>query len=177
MKNLTNVLEGILTSIDKDVDDGVAVEQIYTYFKRPHDFEWSDFLYTVEKWATAFGPVRGTYHNKKLCGNQPVVFMGKVESVPDDKFRFRISKGDYMVAIFCCEDGGARIYAEAPNGMTQMKTVPAWNGLTIMDEVSDGKKWLLLATAPYFDRHYKFHFDDCDEWNLPKPMAKKIAKL
>lgn len=177
MKNLTNVLEGILTSIDKDVDDGVAVEQIYTYLKRPHDFEWSEFLYTVEKWATAFGPIGGLYHNKKLCGNQPVVFMGKVDSVPDDHFKLKVVKGDYVVAIFCGEDQGALLYAEASNGMTQVKKIPAWSSLTISDEVSSGKEWTLLADMPYFDHYYRFLSKDCDEWNLPKASAKKIAKL
>ena len=177
MKNLTDVLEGILSSIDKDVDDGVAVEQIYTYLKRPHDFEWSDFLYTVEKWATAFGPADDSYRDKKLCENQLVVFIGKIDSVPDDHFRLKVTRGDYVVAIFCGESIGALIYAEAPNGMTQVKKIPAWSSLAIADEMNGSRKWLLLADLPYYDAYYKFLADDCDALKLPKTSAKKIARI
>lgn len=177
MKSLQNICEGILTSIDNDIDNGVAIESIFTYLKRPHDFEWTEFLYTVEKWAQQFGPIGGLYHNKKLCGNQPVVFIGEIEKVHDDHFKLKVSPNDIIVAIFCCEDGGARLYAEAPDGMAQVKKIPAWSSLTISDEVSHGKEWTLLADMPYYDQYYRFRSEACYAYNLPKTDAKKIAKL
>lgn len=175
MKNLTELCEGILSTIDSDVEADVKEQEIYTYLKSPHMFEWGDFFNTVSAWVEKFGKIGGLYRDKKLCGTQPVAYIYQyVDKVSDDTFKLGIKRGDRLIVLFLTEEGGALIYTKDKRGKTQVKKIPAWSSMTIMGQVTGGKMYANIADLPFYDVYYIALTKDVDEYNIPKLEVKKI---
>lgn len=178
MKNLSEIIkEGILSSIDSDVESGVE-ELIYDYFEHPEQYTWAKFYKFVNKWAQQYRMCTfdKEHLNQSSGGNKPVIYICKyIDNAFEDSLKFGVKTGDQLIVLFLTRMGGALVYSKGKSGKAQVKKISSGKDLTIASVTSGGTVYHNINTKPWYDTTYRVLRKDVDEYLLPMDIVKKLG--